>query len=271
MLKLNIEQTCKGANGLLNDYHIHALSHGEYKYEYDWLCLFVDKARQRDLGGIGFAEHDELRHLIDFDLVKIMQAENPDMEIKMGLEVDYVPGREKEISSILTEYDWDYLIGSVHFIDGWAFDHPDYRDKFEIDEVDEIYYNYYKLISQAVETNYFDIVGHMDLVKIWGHRPRGKTILHYVKPVLETIKDIGMAVEINTAGLRKPVKEIYPAKEILEMMKAMEINILFSSDAHHPDQVGMNFDQALLLVEQAGYREVADFYQGKIKKRSLSF
>lgn len=255
---------------MLNDYHIHALSHGEYKYEYDWLRLFVDKARQQHLRGIGFSEHDELRHLIDSDLVKQLQSENPDMEIRMGLEVDYIPGRDEEIKSIMEENDWDYLIGSVHFINGWAFDHPDHKSRFDLEDIDEVYYNYFNLLRQSVESNYFDIVGHMDLVKIWGHKPMDQTILHYAKPVLDAIKDTGMAVEINTGGLRKPVKEIYPAGKILAMMKAMEINILFSSDAHHPDQVGMNFDQALLLAQRAGYQESVDFYKREIQKRRLS-
>lgn len=249
---------------MLADYHIHVLSHGEYKYEYDWLGLFIDKAREQNLGGIGFSEHDELRHLIDFDLVKQMRDENPDIEIKMGLEIDYIPGREEEIRSIIAEHDWDYLIGSVHFINGWAFDHPDYRDLFATQDLDEIYGNYFKLLQQAVETKYFDIVGHLDLIKIWGHKPPKKTLLQYAQPVLEAVKDAGMAVEVNTNGLRKPIREIYPAREIIAEMKAMDINILLSSDAHHPDQVGQGFEEAVSLVRQTGYRDLAHFYQRKM-------
>jgi histidinol-phosphatase (PHP family) len=249
---------------LLADYHIHVLSHGEYKYEYDWLGLFIDKAHEQDLGGIGFSEHDGLRHLIDFDLVQQMRDENPDIEIKMGLEIDYIPGREEEILAITAEHDWDYLIGSVHFINGWAFDHPDHRDLFATQDLDEIYCNYFKLLQQAVETRYFDIVGHLDLIKIWGHKPPKKTLLEYAQPVLETVKDAGMAVEVNTNGLRKPVREIYPAREIIAAMKAMDINILLSSDAHHPDQVGQGFEQAVSMVRQTGYRDLAHFYQRKM-------
>ena len=156
---------------MLADYHIHVLSHGEYKYEYDWLGLFIDKAREQNLGGIGFSEHDELRHLIDFDLVKQMRDENPDIEIKMGLEIDYIPGREEEIRSIIAEHDWDYLIGSVHFINGWAFDHPDYRNLFATQDLDEIYGKYFNLLQQAVETRYFDIAGHVPLSGLFFRHP----------------------------------------------------------------------------------------------------
>ena len=254
---------------MLADYHIHVLSHGEYKYEYDWLGLFIDKAHEQDLGGIGFSEHDGLRHLIDFDLVQQMRDENPDIEIKMGLEIDYIPGREEEILAITAEHDWDYLIGSVHFINGWAFDHPDHRDLFAAQDLDEIYCNYFKLLQQAVETRYFDIVGHLDLIKIWGHKPEKKTLLQYAQPVLEAIKDAGMAVEVNTNGLRKPVREIYPAREIIAAMKAMDINILLSSDAHHPNQVGKGFEEAVSLVRQIGYRDLAHFYQREITTKRI--
>ncbi len=256
---------------MLNDYHIHALAHGEYSYEYEWLRLFIEKARQQHLNSIGFSEHDEFRHLINFSLVHQLQEEVPEIGIKIGLEVDYIPGRENEIGLIKDEYDWDYLIGSVHFIKGWAFDHPDHKDRFNNNDIDEIYYNYFELVRQAVEANCFDIIGHLDLVKIWGHKPREKTLLHYANPVLEVIKDANTAVEINTSGLRKPVGQMYPAIEIIQKMKAMNIPILFGSDAHHPDQIGMNFDQAVLIAQQAGYNDFVYFSHRKTKKAQIEF
>lgn len=254
---------------MLNDYHIHALSHGEYKHTIDWLSLFVKKAQQERLSEIGFAEHDEFRHLISFDNIQHLKGQFPDIKIRIGLEVDYIPGREEEIKLIKDSHDWDYLIGSVHFIDDWAFDHPDHKGKFNVSDIDEIYYKYFMLVKQAVETNYFDVVGHLDLVKIWGNRPLAETTSYYVKPVLEIIKDSGMAVEINSSGLRKPVKEIYPAPEIITQMYSMEIPILFGSDAHHPDQVGMDYQEAVLHAKRAGYHEIVVFNDSK--KQTIKF
>lgn len=256
---------------MLIDYHVHGLAHGEYNYDYEWLSLFVEKARQENLQGIGLAEHDEFRHLINFALLEQLQQENPDIKIRIGLEVDYIPGREPVIRSIKAEHDWDYLIGSVHFIDDWAFDHPDHKDKFDNTDIDEIYFNYFKLVRLAVETNCFDIVGHLDLIKIWGHKPAKKTLLHYAYPVLEVIKDADIAVEINTGGLRKPVNQMYPALEIIDKMKAMNIKILFGSDAHHPDQVGMCFEQAVFLAQKAGYQELVYFTQHQAAKAQLNY
>jgi len=259
------------SNSLLIDHHIHALAHGEYSYQYEWLRLFIEKTRQQHLNGIGFTEHDEFRHLINISLLHQLQEENPGIEIKIGLEVDFIPGRENEINIIKAEHDWDYLIGSVHFIEGWAFDHPDHKDRFNNNNIDEIYFNYFALVRQAVEANCFDIVGHLDLVKLWGHTPREKSLLHYALPVLEAIKDADMAVEINTSGLRKPVRQMYPALEILQKMKAMDIPIIFGSDAHHPDQVGLDFDQAALLAQRAGYKELVYFSHRKATKIPIDF
>lgn len=244
---------------MLNDYHIHALSHGEYRHTIEWLSLFLDKARQLHLSEIGFSEHDEFRHLIDHTSINELRELYPEIKIKTGLEVDYQPERENEIRQIKTSYDWDYLIGSVHSIKGWGFDHPDNKKGFADNDIDEIYYNYFNLIKKAAESNYFNIIGHLDLVKIWGLRPIKKTALHYAALALPTIKEAGMAVEINTSGLRKPVGEIYPAPEILGKMHSLKIPVTLGSDAHHPREVGMNFQEALLMAKRAGYQEIVVF------------
>lgn len=251
---------------MLNDYHIHALSHGEYNYTWDWLCQFVEKAQKEQLAEIGFAEHDEFRHLINFDIIRQLREQFPSIKVKLGLEVDYMRDRENEIREIEASCDWDYLIGSVHFIDGWAFDHPDYKGRFATDDIDEVYFNYFNLVKQAVEANHFDIVGHLDLVKIWGYKPGKNSLLYYAEPVLESIKDAGMAVEINTSGLRKPVGEIYPAPDIINKMKSMDIPVLFGSDAHQPEQVGMDYKKAALIAKKAGYNEIVNFSHRKAQK-----
>lgn len=246
---------------MLLDYHIHALAHGEYDYSESWLRLFAENARRKRLAEIGFSEHDEYLSRIKPDKLKRLQDDFPELKIRMGLEIDYHPGREKEIQQMLinSNFDYDYIIGSVHFIDGWGFDHPDFRSQFATQDIDDIYADYFTLLNQAVKSRLFDIVGHLDLIKIWGHRPVKKPILAYVEPVLNTIKAAGMVVEINSSGLRKAVGEIYPAQQILELMLALNIPITLGSDAHHPSQLGEGLEEAASLAKEVGYRQLVTF------------
>jgi len=172
------------------------------------------------------------------------------------LEIEYIPGREEEIKRIIQLNPYDYIIGSVHFIEGWAFDHPDYKDEFKKRDIDEVYAAYFNLVEKAVASGLFDIVGHIDLIKIWGHRPRKRSTVYYVKKILDIIKDSGMVIEINSSGLRKPVREVYPAQDVIEMMALMNIPITFASDAHHPDQVGENIEDLAILAVNSGYRHI---------------
>ena len=112
---------------MLQDYHVHALAHGEYQYTYEWLKQFLITARERQIFELGFAEHDEFVSQIDTSVLKRLQEEFPDIKLRLGLEVDYIPGREDYIQQLEQSCDFDYIIGSVHFIDGWGFDHPDFR------------------------------------------------------------------------------------------------------------------------------------------------
>lgn len=244
---------------MLLDYHVHAVAHGEYDYSPAWIGKFLARASEFGLQEIGLAEHDEYRKLVNHALIAEIQGQFPGLRIRRGLEVDFIPGREQVIKDFLACGNYDYVIGSVHFIDGWGFDHPDYRQGFESRDVDEIYQAYFNLVKQAVESELFDIMGHIDLIKIWGHRPSRHNIAFYLDPVLKSIKAQGIVIEINSGGMRKPVGEIYPGPEILNMMKALDIPITLGSDAHHPDQVGEGLQQAAHLACQAGYRKVVRF------------
>jgi len=248
---------------MLLDYHVHAIAHGEYEYNEEWICRFLEKARQQELREIGFTEHDEYYSLIDFAVVRKLQDKFPDVKIRMGLEVDYVPGREEEIKKLIKLNPYDYIIGSVHFIDGWGFDHPDFKDEFENRDIDEVYEAYFELVTKAVKAGLFDVVGHIDLVKIWGHRPKKNSTAYYIGNVLDCIKNSGTVIEINTSGLRKPVAEVYPSLDVLEMMLTMDIPITLGSDAHHPDQLGDNIRQVVLLAKKTGYRRVVAFNKRK--------
>jgi histidinol-phosphatase (PHP family) len=246
------------------DYHVHAVAHGEYRYTMEWISQFLHRARQKGLKEIGFSEHDEFSALIDYELIEKMRRESS-IQIRMGLEIDYIPGRESIIKEITAGYNYDYLIGSVHFIGTWGFDHPDFKQDFDYRDIDEIYRDYFSLVKDAVETGLFDVVGHIDLIKVWGHRPKENNILYYVEPVLKSVKEAGMVIEINSSGLRKTVAEIYPSQDILQMMHEMDIPITLGSDAHHPTQLGEGLINAVKMARDTGFTQVVRF-EGREKK-----
>ncbi|HZK44055.1 MAG TPA: histidinol-phosphatase HisJ family protein [Syntrophomonadaceae bacterium] len=241
------------------DYHIHAIAHGEYKYTLEWLTRFINQAQRMGIDEIGFSEHDDYLLEVDIDLIREVQGLNSKIGIKLGLEVDYELELNQDIKKMVQSNYLDYLIGSVHFIDGWAFDHPDHKHKFNEFDIDIVYQSYYDLVDKAARSKQFDIIGHLDLIKIWGHKPKQKDVLQYVEPVLSSIKEAGLVIEINTAGLRKPVQEIYPQYEVIELMKKMDIPITLGSDAHHPSQVGLDIDKAVFLAKRAGYKNIVSF------------
>lgn len=243
---------------MLVDYHIHAAAHGEYQYTYDWLKSFVEKALSRGINEIGFSEHDEYLDRIKPDLIQELNRKYRDFNIRLGLEIDFYPGRNEEILRIISSHSFDYILGSVHFISGWGFDHPDERYRFEEKDVDEVYRDYFALIIAAARSRLFDVVGHLDLVKVWGHRPSGQ-MSAIIEPVLQCIKEEDLVIEINSGGLRKPVAEVYPAFSIIQRMAAIGIPATLGSDAHHPDQVGCELRETAALLKKAGYRQIVQF------------
>ncbi|MGI5920807.1 MAG: histidinol-phosphatase HisJ family protein [Syntrophomonadaceae bacterium] len=244
---------------MLVDYHIHGVAHGEYEYSFEWIEQFVLNAHQKGITEIGLCEHDEFGDRINLDVITAVQSRHPEVKIRLGLEADYVPGQNDQIRKRVSAYHYDYIIGSVHFIDGWGFDHPDFRDRFDQYDIDEVYAAYFSLVERMIKSGWFDVVGHLDLVKIWGHRPRTGSVLTWLEPVLKAVKNSDMVVEINSAGLRKPVQEIYPSSEIIKAMFELNVPITIGSDAHLPGQVGEGFHQAVETITAAGYRSIIRF------------
>ncbi|NLU50626.1 MAG: histidinol-phosphatase HisJ family protein [Syntrophomonadaceae bacterium] len=245
---------------MLVDYHIHALAHGEFEYTREWIERFLAQAVERRVQQVGFAEHEEFAPRIV--LPALRQAHSGDyqgLRVRIGLEIDYKPGRELEIQEIIEGRAYDFIIGSIHYIDEWAFDHPDYRDGFDDQDIDKLYEKYYILVAQAVNTGLFDIIGHLDLIKIWGHRALHKAEEDFILPLLKELRRSGVVVEVNTSGLRKPVGEIYPSEKLLEVLFNANIPITFGSDAHHPDDVGRDMMYALQAARRAGYRVFMSF------------
>lgn len=243
---------------MLVDYHVHAAAHGEYQYTYEWLNFFVEKALCLGINEIGFSEHDEFLDRIKPELIKEINQQHPGINVRLGLEIDFIPGRNEEIKRLITTYDFDYILGSVHFISGWGFDHPDERHRYEQKNIDQVYRDYFDLVAAAAGSRLFDVMSHLDLVKVWGHRPLSP-VASMVEPLLQCIKQESLVIEINSGGLRKPVAEIYPAHSIVERMAAIGIPVTMGSDAHHPDQVGYELAEIARLLKRAGYRKIVKF------------
>jgi histidinol-phosphatase (PHP family) len=180
--------------------------------------------------------------------------------VRLGLEVDWIPGREEELARLIDGRPWDYVIGSVHFIADRAVDHDGY-DIWEASSPDEVWSAYFSALGDAAASGLFDIIAHPDLVKVWGRgRPAPpRPAREYYEMAMPAIASADVAVELSTAGLRKPVGEIYPARELLEMCVAAGKPIALSSDAHEPETIGHSYDRALRMLREVGVDRIARF------------
>jgi histidinol-phosphatase (PHP family) len=193
--------------------------------------------------------------------VRMAQKDFPQLTIRLALEVDYLPGQEDWIRALAARHPWDYFIGSVHYVsESWAIDDPRKLSEWKHRDAWEVWSVYFDWLTKAAETGFFEIIGHVDLPKKFGHRPSRDCAPLYEK-FLNAVKKHNCAIELNTAGLRKDCREIYPSREILQLAFQKGVPISFGSDAHAPGEVGMNFAEAVQLAREAGYRECCRFAQ----------
>jgi histidinol-phosphatase (PHP family) len=183
-------------------------------------------------------------------------------DLRLGIEADYLLGREDRMGNLLERIEWDYVVGSVHFLRDLAVDHEDY-DVWERADAspDKVWRYYFESLAEAARCGLFDILAHPDLVKMWGaERPRPEGDLRrYYEPAIEAIAESGIAVEVSTAGLRKPVGEIYPDPAFLEMALDAGAPVALSSDAHLPEQIGFRYEDAVTYLEDLGVTELCVF------------
>ena len=183
-------------------------------------------------------------------------------DLKLGIEADFVPGRDDRMAELLAARDFDYVVGSIHFLgERGALDYDKYDIWAGMDSADKVWRTYFEWLGEAAATGMFDILAHPDLVKHWGRRrplPE-KDLRYYYDIAMEPIAESGVAIEVSTAGLRKPVGEIYPSRAFLEMVLDAGNPIALSSDAHTPEQLGDRYDEALALLDDLGIKELAVF------------
>lgn len=179
--------------------------------------------------------------------------------VRAGLECDWLDGCEPWIESLRSRHDWDYLIGSVHYLAGWDFDNPKWLGSLWSEcDVEDVWTRYWKEYARMAESGLFDILGHADLIKKFGYRPDGD-LARFYEPVIDAIAASGAAIELNTAGWHKPCGEAYPSCEFLELACSAGIPLVISSDAHSPGEVGRDFPRAIGMAKAAGYLETQLF------------
>ncbi|KAB2650198.1 MAG: histidinol-phosphatase [Verrucomicrobia bacterium] len=231
---------------------------------------------------IGFSDHSPMPR-DDFDewrmfnsqldeyveKVRRAQREFPQLTIRLAMEVDYLPGHEDWIRDLAARHPWDYFIGSVHYVsETWAIDDPSKLSEWKHRDAFEVWSVYFDWLTRAAESGLFDIIGHADLPKKFGHRPT-KDCTPLYERFLTAAKKHNCAIELNTAGLRKDCKEIYPNRQILELAFAKGVPITFGSDAHKPEEVGMSFAEAIQLARSVGYKEC--WQLSKRQRQSIIF
>lgn len=176
--------------------------------------------------------------------------------IKISLEIDYIPGKEKEIECFLEPFDLDYRIGSVHYLGEKTVDlGPEF---YEGKNFDILFESYFEMVIQAVSSDLFDIIAHCDLIRIFGYKPSRDPSPLY-KKLAKTMKRHDVVLELNTNGRNRPIADFYPDRSFLHIFREENIPVCVNSDAHKPTRVGQYFDEAYQLLRSAGFREMALF------------
>jgi histidinol-phosphatase (PHP family) len=260
---------------VIADYHMHLRDeHEELAHDVSAIEAFVAAARRTGVDEIGFAEHvyyfrqtralwhvpyhtERCVHDVEAYVGAVLEAKRRGLPVKLGLEVDYESGREEETRALLAPYPWDFLLGSIHFIDGAAVDGtPRLIDAVGVEAA---WRRYFDELAAAAQSQLFDSLSHPDLVKIFGRRPERGLEEELHEQAVDAIAATGVAVEVSTAGLRKPVGELYPDPHLLKLCRARGVPVTVASDAHVPRLVGRDFDRARELLRTAGYETITLF------------
>lgn len=255
---------------MIVDYHMH-LENGDLSLEY--VGRFLAVARERGVDEVGFTEHSyrfrQAHGLLDNAWAR--EREEADLEaylgllqaaraaglpVKIGIEVDYVPGKEREIAAFLSGHPWDLVLGSVHWLGDWGIDLD--PATWAGRDVERVYRDYYATLKRAAESGLFDVLSHPDLVKIFGFRPEGD-VTDAAEEAVAAAARHGLALEISSAGLRKPVGEIYPAPGILALARRHGVPVTLASDAHFPRHVGHAYPELIAYARRAGFDQVCVF------------
>jgi histidinol-phosphatase (PHP family) len=242
----------------LIDYHLHVIAHDDRPMTVENILSYCGVAESRGVREMGITEHDRYLDKIDVAAFQEAREESDEVSLRLGIEIDFVPGQEERMESDATALPYDYVIGSVHRVDGDEVDRATDQGIYERYDTYELYAAYYRNVREAALSGRFEVIGHPDLIKIFRHYPE-RDITPLLEETADAVAEADVVVDVNAAGLRKPVGEIYPSKKFLEMFHRRGVPIILSSDAHAPNEVAAGYDKSLKLVHDVGYREVATF------------
>jgi histidinol-phosphatase (PHP family) len=263
---------------MIVDYHLHLRDEDQrVSHTVETIERWVDTATRRGIDEIGFTEHayyfvetrplltvpyqlDHCHAPIDTYVDGVQRAKDRRLPVKLGAELDNYPGREDEIREMLAPYPWDFILGSVHYLDGLGID----QEPSLVGAVGprEAYRRYFEALGEAARTGLFDSLAHPDLVKFFGG------VLDWDEEPFVAELD-GVCLEVSSAGLRKPHGRLYPEPELLSAAHGAGVAVTLASDAHEPDDVGRDLDRAVELARAAGYDTVTVFERRRARQEPL--
>jgi histidinol-phosphatase (PHP family) len=282
----------------VGDHHVHLHPHGPYSgdgpepgsYPPGHIESYVETAIRRGIEEVCFTEHlyrcvesepvlgrfwegeaktdlasqterflTEDRTLsLETYVAAVLAAKERGLPVLLGLEVDYFPGTIEAVLDLIDPYPWDLLIGAVHWMGGWSFDHPGSVHEYVRRGIRQAYEDYFAIEARLAASGTVDVLAHVDLIKVFGHRLEEPPIDLY-RPVVEAAARSGTAVEINTSGISGLAGEAYPSPELLGCFFEAGVPITLASDAHRASDVGLHFEEAVVLAREAGYETQLEF------------
>jgi histidinol-phosphatase (PHP family) len=263
---------------VLTDYHLHLRpddpgASPERYFTEENVERYLDAARQAGIAELGVSEHVyRFTEALEINRHPFWAGQATDdlgeycefvrtTPLRLGIEADFIAGAEDRIATLLERHEFDYVVGSVHMVGDRFVDHAGWDIWEQEPDPDRVWKRYFELVAEAASSGLFDILAHPDLVKMWGPErpwPERDPRSHF-EPVVEAIAESGIAVELSTAGLRKPVDDFYPSRPLCEMCVDAGVPFALSSDAHAPEQVGYAYDRAVELLGELGVEEICVF------------
>jgi len=263
-----LRRPCTTLRRMLIDYHMHTRLTDGTGEPVDYAKVAVERGLQE----IGCADHAPLGNrdtdwhirLADLDTyvgwVREAQRRFPQLPVKLGLEVDFIPGREDWIRELAAMHPWDFFLGSVHYLGEFHVDRS--AEDWEGENVEARWREYFDVWTEAARSRLFDALAHPDLPKKFNFRP-STDFTEVFEHALRVVAEAGVAIEISTAGLKKPCREIYPSEQFLRIARRLNVPITLGSDAHVPQDVAADFDKAVALARRCGYEKIRRFTQRK--------
>jgi histidinol-phosphatase (PHP family) len=246
------------------DYHMHSSYSDGRSTPEDYIATAISAG----LSEIGFSEHLTLfKELEDWNMnpvnispyidhIESLRKKIKSIKIRTGLEVDFFSGKEEEIRSYLSMLPLDYIIGSVHYLGEKTVDvGPEF---YEGKSIDKLFESYFESVTAAASSGLFDIIGHCDLIRIYGFKPSSDQEPLY-RNLAKAMKTYNVAFEVNTNGRNRPLADFYPDRKFLHIFREENVPVCVNSDAHMPSRVGQYFDEAYELLRYVGFTEMAVF------------